>query len=68
MRLAARALVGAFNGAPTLLLIVVLNLAAIGAAAFYLVRQDEHRQVVNAELIALLRSCISHGITPPAAY
>jgi hypothetical protein len=63
----ASAVVGGFRDAPVLLLIVILNLAAMGAASYFLVRQDTSRQEANKELFGLLRSCITRGYTQPGA-
>ena len=57
----ASAVVGGFTGAPVLLLIVILNVVAMGVAGYFLVQQDAHRQQNTKELLTLLSSCISRS-------
>ena len=54
----AESLVSGFNGAPSLLLIVVLNVAMILTGGFYMLRQVEQRNEVVKQVIDLVRACV----------
>ena len=54
----AEGIIGGFQGAPTLLLIVILNVCFMIVAGYYLLKQDEQRNVIGIELVGLIRACI----------
>jgi len=54
----AEGLVSSFTGAPTLLLIVILNITMIIMGGFFLLKQDELQAKNVAEVISLVRACI----------
>jgi len=54
----AEGLIGGFQGAPTLLLILILNIVMIVVSGYYLLKQDEQRNLLGMELVGLIRSCI----------
>ena len=54
--------VDAFKTSPVLLLIVLLNMAFAGAAAYYLVTVEDHRSRERDALIRLLDQCTMHTI------
>lgn len=51
-------LIGGFQGAPTLLLIVILQLAMMIIAGWYLTEDNKVRGEVTKELVILIRGCI----------
>jgi hypothetical protein len=51
-------IVGGLVHTPTLLLIVVLNIAMIVAAGYYLARQEDHRVQTVQQVTELLKLCI----------
>jgi len=54
----AESLVGGFVGAPALLLILVIDCAAMFAAAYFLLRQEDYRHLERVEIVRLLQACI----------
>jgi hypothetical protein len=54
----ADSLVGGFAGSPSLLLIVVLNVAMILTGGYYMIKQDAQRNAVVIEVIGLVRACV----------
>jgi hypothetical protein len=61
----AQAVIGGFAGSPAMLLIVVLNVAMILAAAYFLARLEETRAASIQRIGDLLDKCI--GDTVPTA-
>jgi hypothetical protein len=47
-------------GTPTLLVMVILNIAMIGAAAWFLSQQETTRGHITTELIKLITVCLEH--------
>ena len=54
----AEGLLFGFEGSPSLLLIVVLNVAMILTGGYYMLQQDQHRNEVVKEVILLVKACI----------
>jgi hypothetical protein len=53
-----KSIVSGFQGAPSLLLIVVLNVAMILTGGYYMLQQDRLRNEVNSQVIGLLEKCV----------
>ena len=60
----AESIIGGFTNAPVLLLIVVLNIAFVLAAAYYLAQVEAHRINTANQITELLRLCIRGGTAP----
>jgi hypothetical protein len=54
--------VDAFKTSPVLLLIVLLNMAFCGAAAYYLLRVEDYRAADRVALFSLLEKCTMHTV------
>jgi hypothetical protein len=54
----AEGLLFGFAGAPALLLILVIDCAAMFAAAYFLLRQEDYRHLERVEIVTLLQACI----------
>ena len=61
----AESIIGGFTNAPVLLLIVVLNIAFVLAAAYYMAKQEENRINTANRITDLLRLCIRGADTEP---
>lgn len=60
----AENIVSGLANAPTLLLIILLNLAMILAAAYFLAQMEKTRAATAAQIADLLRLCIARPATP----
>lgn len=54
----AEGLLFGFAGAPALLLILIIDCAAMFAAAYFLLRQEDYRHLERVEIVTLLQACI----------
>ena len=54
----AELLVGGFAGAPTLLLIVILNIVMVLTAGYFAIQQEKLRHLVQRDMVILLQACI----------
>jgi hypothetical protein len=60
----AESIVGGLTGTPGFLLIILLNIAFVLAAAYYLAGQEERRAATASQITDLLRICITRQATP----
>jgi hypothetical protein len=58
----ASSVIDALRTSPVLLLIVLLNMAFAGSAAYYLVSVEAHRSVGVTRLLDLLEKCTLHTV------
>lgn len=59
----AESVIGGFSGSPALLLIVLLNVAMIVAATYFLLEANKHDYQRAIEVTQLLRSCMDTAKT-----
>ena len=58
-------MVGSLTGTPTLMVMVILNIAMIGTAGWYLTNQEDYRHIERLEFIALLKTCLFDRVEKP---
>lgn len=55
---AASRVIGSLSGTPVLMLIILLNIAMIGTAGWFLLQQEHYRHAERLKLAELLEVCL----------